>query len=65
MTRDNIKCQCVQAGARQLVEIIAPCLREEEQGEALAEFTRVLQATLDVFDFLCAGVDQRVPPQPC
>ena len=36
--------------ARALVEIISPCLRQEEQGEALREFYSVVRAGLEAYE---------------
>lgn len=36
--------------ARSLVEIISPLLRQEERGEALREFYRVVRAGLEAYE---------------
>jgi hypothetical protein len=49
--------------SRSLVEIISPCLRPEEQMEALREFYRVVRAGLEAYEHH-RGLSRRGPAGP-
>jgi hypothetical protein len=47
--------------ARRIVAIVAPCLREEEQGDALVEIYAVVKMGLERFEGEAASIDRLGP----
>lgn len=52
----TIRHEAARKLAYELVGIIAPCLRQEEQFEALREFYETIRAGLDDYDARSAGL---------
>jgi hypothetical protein len=50
MGQISLRHDCAWAGARSLVEIVVPCLREEERRDAFEEFYRVCAAMIEAYE---------------
>ena len=50
------------AMAHALLEIVAPCIREEERRDAFSEFYRVCLAALESYEVKCNRMEARLRP---
>ncbi|WP_020472423.1 hypothetical protein [Zavarzinella formosa] len=47
-----------------VMEIVGPCLRDDEKAEAFALFAEAAKATLEKYEMLAERMDRRMNPSP-
>jgi hypothetical protein len=62
MGHDRLTHDVAWTTAMHILEVVAPCLREEEQREAFAQFYVLVKAGLECFEIQAERADRRLKP---
>ncbi len=62
MADDRLRHDVAWTTATHILEVFAPCLREEEQREAFAEIYARVQAGLECFEIQAERMQRRLKP---
>jgi hypothetical protein len=62
MAHERLEHDAAYMMARHLIEVIAPCLREEEKIDAFREFYHVCRAGIEAYEIQVNRMRQRLKP---